>query len=83
MCLESCLVLVCVCENEEERWINYVEKCEKYNAMTEELQTCDPAIFTDGVLDNLMRMGIMDWTGENVRMNQSTQAIRLATALAS
>ena len=25
----------------------------------------------------------MDWTGENVRMNQSTQAMRLATALAS
>ena len=28
-------------------------------------------------------MGIMDWTDHNVRMNQSTQAMRLATALAS
>ena len=30
-----------------------------------------------------MRMGVMDWTEHNVRMNQSTQAMRLATALAS
>ena len=28
-------------------------------------------------------MGIMDWTRENIRMNQSTQAMHLATALAS
>ena len=49
----------------------------------EELWTHDPTIFTDGVLYNLMRMGVMDWTGENVRMNQSTQAMCLATALAS
>ena len=49
----------------------------------EELQTCDPVVFTDGVLYNLMQMGVMDWTGENVWMNQSTQAMRLATALAS
>ena len=49
----------------------------------EELQTRDPAVFTDGVLYNLMWMGIMDWTGENIKMNQSTQAMRLATALAS
>ena len=40
--------------------------------IVEELQTHDPAIFTDGVLYNLMRMGVMDWTGENVRMNRST-----------
>ena len=51
--------------------------------IVEELQTHNPAIFTNGVLYNLMRMGVMDWTGENVRMNQSTQAMRLATALAS
>ena len=49
----------------------------------EEPQTHDPAFFTDGVLYNLMWMGIMDWTGENIRMNQSTQAMHLATALAS
>ena len=30
-----------------------------------------------------MRMGVMDWTGENAQGNQSTQAMRLATALAS
>ena len=29
------------------------------------------------------QMGVMDWTGENIRMNQSTQAMHLATALAS
>ena len=49
----------------------------------EELWVCDLAIFTDGVLYNLMRMGVMDWTEHNVRMNQSTQAMHLATALAS
>ena len=37
----------------------------------------------DGVLYNLMWMGVMDWTKHNIRMNQSTQAMRLATALAS
>ena len=51
--------------------------------IVEELQTHDPAVFTDGVLYNLMRMGVMDWTEHNVRMNQSTQAMCLATALAS
>ena len=33
--------------------------------VVEELHTCDPVVFTDGVLYNLMRMGVMDWTGEN------------------
>ena len=47
------------------------------------LRTCDPVVFTDGVLYNLMRMGVMDWTGENAGGNQSTQAMRLATVLAS
>ena len=51
--------------------------------IVKELQTHNPTIFTDGVLYNLMRMGVMDWTGENIRMNQSTQAMHLATALAS
>ena len=49
----------------------------------EELQVRDPAVFMDEVLYNLMRMGVMDWTDHNVRMNQSTQAMHLATALAS
>ena len=40
-------------------------------------------VFTDGVLYNLMGMGVIDWTKHNVRMNQSTQAMRLATVLAS
>ena len=51
--------------------------------IVEELRAPDPVVFTDGVLYNLMQMGVMDWTGENVRMNQSTQAMCLATALAS
>ena len=75
----------------EERWANDIlNKCFYDNHLwgymihvMEELRTCDPAVFTDGVLYNLMQMGVMDWTGENVRMNQSTQAMRLATALAS
>ena len=51
--------------------------------VVEELCTRDLAVFTDGVLYNLMRMGVMNWTGENARGNQSTQAMRLATTLAS
>ena len=51
--------------------------------VVEELCTHDPAVFTDGVLFNLMWMGVNDWTGENTQGNQSTQAMHLATALAS
>ena len=51
--------------------------------IVEELRVQDPAVFTDGVLYNLMCMGVMDWTGTNIQMNQSTQAMHLATALAS
>ena len=49
----------------------------------EELRTCDPAVFTNRVLYNLMQMGVTNQTGENTQMNQSTQAMHLATALAS
>ena len=34
--------------------------------IVEEFRVRDPAVFTDGVLYNLMRMGAMDWRGENV-----------------
>ena len=54
-----------------------------FHRVVKELRTRDPVVFTNGVLYNLMRMGVMDWTGENARGNQSTQAMRLATALAS
>ena len=75
----------------KERWINdilnechYDDRLWGYTIrVVEELCTHDPAVFTNGVLYNLMRMGVMDWTGENVRMNQSTQAMHLATVLAS
>ena len=75
----------------EEHWADDIlNKCFFDNRLwgymiciVEELQTHNPTIFTDGVLYNLMRMGIMDWTRENMRMNQSTQAMCLATALAS
>ena len=75
----------------KECWVNDILNECYYNdclwgytiRVVEELRTPDPAVFTDGVLYNLMRMGVMDWTGENVRMNQSTQAMHLATALAS
>ena len=33
--------------------------------IVKELRIRDPAVFTDGVLYNLMRMGVMDWTSEN------------------
>ena len=75
----------------EEHWINDIlNKCHFDDRLwgyticvVEELRTCDPVVFTDGVLYNLMRMGVMDWTRENAQGNQSTQAMRLATALAS
>ena len=51
--------------------------------VVEELHTRDPAVFTDRVLFNLMRMGVNNWTRENTRGNQSTQAMHLATLLAS
>ena len=51
--------------------------------IVEELRTCIPAVFTDGVVYNLMWMGVMDWTKHDMRINQSTQAMHLATALAS
>ena len=35
----------------------------------EVLQICNLAVFTDGVLYNLMQMGVMDRTEHNVRMN--------------
>ena len=75
----------------EERWINDIlSECHFDDHLwgytihvVEELCTRDPVVFTDGVLYNLMQMGVMDWTGENAQGNQSTQAMRLATALAS
>ena len=75
----------------EERWADDIlDECFFDNCLwgnmiciVEELRTHNPAVFTDGVLYNLMWMRVMDWTGENVRMNQSTQAMHLATALAS
>ena len=75
----------------EERWVNDIlnecyfdDRLWGYTiCVVEELRTRDPVVFTDGVLFNLMRMGVMDWTGENSRGNQSTQAMRLATVLAS
>ena len=75
----------------EERWINDIlNECHFDDRLwgytirvVEELRIQDPVVFKDGVLYNLMRMGVMDWTGENARGNQSTQAMCLATALAS
>ena len=76
---------------DEECWANDIlNECYFNNHLwgymihiVEELWTCDPAVFMDGILYNLMRMGVMDWTENNMRMNQSTQAMRLVTALAS
>ena len=75
----------------EECWINDIlNECHFDNRLwgytirvVEELHTRDPVVFTNGVLYNLMQMGVMDWTGENAQGNQSTQAMRLATVLVS
>ena len=68
---------------DEDRWADDIlNECHFDNRLwgymiqiIEELHTRNPAVFTDGVLYNLMRMGAMDWRGENVRMNQSMQAM--------
>ena len=57
----------------EEHWINNIlNECHFDDRLwgytihvVEELRTHDPVVFTNGVLYNLMRMGVMDWTGEN------------------
>ena len=57
----------------EERWINDIlNECHCDDCLwgytihiVEELRVRNPVVFTDGVLYNLMRMGVMDWTGEN------------------
>jgi hypothetical protein len=48
----------------------------------EELQIKSVGDYPDPVLFNLFRMGTWDWDGENKQMNQSTQAMRHATAMA-
>ena len=75
---------------DEDRWANDIlNECHFDDRLwgytirvVEELCTRDPAV-SDGVLFNLMRMGVNDWVRENSRGHQSTQAMRLATALAS
>ena len=75
----------------EERWAeDILNKCDDDDHqwgytihIVKELRTCDLAVFTDRVLYNLMQMGVMDWDGENVQMNQSTQAMRFTTVIAS
>ena len=75
----------------EEHWANGIlNECHYDDCLwgyticiIEELHTRDPAVFTDGVLYNLMRMGVNNWTGENAHGNQSTEAMCLATVLAS
>ena len=67
----------------EEHWINDIlNECHFDDRLwgytirvVKELRTRDPVVFTNGVLYNLMRMGVMDWTRENARGNQSTQAL--------
>ena len=57
----------------EERWINDIlnecyfdDRLWGYTIhVVEELRTHDLVVFTNGVLYNLMRMEVMDWTGEN------------------
>ena len=68
---------------DKDRWADdTLNKCHFDNRLwgytirvVEELRTRDPAVFTDGVLYNLMCMGVMDWCGENIHLNQSMQAM--------
>ena len=50
---------------------------------SEELPQFTGARVRDPVLSRLLRMGVYDWTGENVRTVASTQAMRHSTAMAT
>ena len=75
----------------KERWANDILNECHYNrrlwgytiCVVKELRIHDPVVFTNGVLFNLMQMGVNNWTRENAWGNQSTQAMRLVTPLAS
>ena len=49
----------------------------------EELRVEWKGVLNDPVLYNLLRMGIFDWKGANVRPNASIPAMRFSTALAT
>ena len=50
---------------------------------SEELRVEWKGVLNDPVLYNLLRMGIFDWKGANVRPNASIPAMRFSTALAT
>ena len=51
--------------------------------VAEELRKREADYFNDNIIYNLLHMGTFDWTGENHRNDQSTQAMRHSTILGS
>ena len=47
----------------------------------QDLLALDRKVMTDDVLFDLMKMGILDWQAPNDRLNQTTPAMRHATAM--
>ena len=62
----------------EERWANDIlNECHFNDRLwgytiwvVEELHTHDPAVFTNGVLFNLMRMGVNNWVGRTLEVTK-------------
>ena len=47
----------------------------------QDLLALDRKVMTDDVLYDLLKMGILDWQAPNDRLNQTTPAMRHATAM--
>jgi hypothetical protein len=60
--------------NDDALWAYMVRASEEYRLL-------DRGRLRDDVLRRLLRMGIYDWTGEDNRLNQTTPAMRHATAM--
>jgi len=47
----------------------------------QDLLALDRKVMTDDVLYDLLKMGILDWSSPNERLNQTTPAMRHATVM--
>jgi len=47
----------------------------------QDLLALDQKVMTDDVLYDLLKMGILDWSSPNKRLNQMTPAMRHSTAM--
>ena len=60
--------------NDDVLWANMIRS-------HQDLLMLDRNVVNDEVLFDLLKMGILDWESPNERLNQTTQAMRHATAI--